>query len=93
MVNSANYYEKETDRLRKISAHLAHFLGIQWEGEFATKVQRRVPDGRNKVACPLSESGGRSVLSPASLLFELENEGWSHRSCGCARLFPSLHVF
>ena len=73
MADSANYYEQEKDRLCKISPHLARFLGTEWEGDFATKTQKWVPGGYNKVACPLSESGGRGVLSPVSLLFELKN--------------------
>lgn len=32
-----------------------------------------MPHGHKKVASPLSKSGGRGVLSPVSLLFELKN--------------------
>ena len=73
IVDSANYYPDEEDRLRKISPHLTHFLGISWLGCFSTEDKEWVPVGHIKVACPLSESGGLGVLSPVSLLFELEN--------------------
>ena len=73
MADSARYYEKEIDRLVKISPHLEYFLGTQWEGRLRTEDQSWVPNGCNRVACPLFGSGGRGVLSPVSLLFELEN--------------------
>jgi hypothetical protein len=73
MVNSANYYKEEKDRLRKISPYLAHFLDLQWEGALVSEVRRWVPDGHKKVACPLSGSGGVGVLSPVILFFQLKN--------------------
>ena len=73
VADSANYYKEEKARLRKISPHLAHFLGTEWEGEFVSEDQKWIPDGHNKVTCPLSKSGGGGVLSPVSLFFELKN--------------------
>ena len=73
MTRSAQIHADEDHRLVRISPDLAHFLDIQFKGTSVSEVRHCVPDGHQKVACPMSKSGERGALSPTILVFELKN--------------------